>query len=55
MRTTRERAEEKRQQKLADVRQQVQSGSLVIRHMTPEERLRYPPRPVSLNPPRGRG
>jgi hypothetical protein len=44
MRTTRERAEEKRQEKLEFVRQQVESGSLVIRRMTEEERKRYPPR-----------
>ena len=45
MRTTRQRAEEKRQEKLADVRQQVERGSLVIRKMTEEERQRYPVRP----------
>ena len=43
MKTTRERAEEKRAEKLALVREQVQSGSLVIRPMTDEERRRYPP------------
>ncbi len=47
MKTTRERAEEKRQEKLEHVRQQVESGSLVIRPMTVEERRRYPPRPVA--------
>lgn len=44
MKTTRERAEEKRQEKLDLVRQQLESGSLVIRQMTEEERQRYPPR-----------
>jgi hypothetical protein len=44
MRTARERAEAKRAEKLALVRQQVESGSLVIRQMTDEERRRYPPR-----------
>jgi len=43
--TTRERAEEKRQEKLDLVREQVDNGSLVIREMTDEERRRYPPRP----------
>ncbi len=43
MKTTRERAEEKRAEKLERVREQVQSGSLVIRQMTDEERRRYPP------------
>ncbi len=46
MKTTRERAEERRQAKLDLVRQQLESGSLVIRRMTEEERRRYPPRPV---------
>ena len=45
VKTTRERAEEKRQEKLAYIRQQLESGSLVIRQMTEAERLRYPPRP----------
>lgn len=44
--TTRERADEKHEAKLEFVREQVESGSLVIRKMTPEERRRYPPRPV---------
>lgn len=52
MKTTRERAEEKRLAKLALVREQVQSGSLVIRKMTAEERRQYPPRPA---PPDKRG
>jgi hypothetical protein len=43
--STRERAEEKRQEKLELVKEQVQSGALVIRQMTPEERELYPPRP----------
>ena len=46
MKSTRERAEEKRQAKLELVREQVESGSLVIRKMTDEERARYPPRGV---------
>ena len=43
MNTTRERAEEKRAEKLERVREQVESGLLVIRQMTDEERRRYPP------------
>lgn len=42
--TTRERAEEKRQEKLEQVREQVESGGLVIRKMTEEELQRFPPR-----------
>ena len=52
MKSARERAEEQRQAKLELVREQVQSGSLVIRQMTKEERRRYPRRPVS---PKGPG
>jgi hypothetical protein len=44
MKTGRERAEEKRQAKLDLVREQVESGALVIRQMTVEERRLYPPR-----------
>ena len=48
VKSTRERAEEKRQEKLELVQEQLQSGSLKIRQMTDEERQRYPqvpPRP----------
>ena len=41
--STRERAVERRQAKLDQVREQVANGSLVIRQMTEEERVRYPP------------
>lgn len=50
---TRERAELKRQEKLDSVREQVESGSLVIRKMTEVERQQYPPRPVPPKRPRG--
>ena len=46
MKTARERAEEKRQEKLDLVREQVESGTLVIRQMTADERRQYPPRPA---------
>ena len=46
MKSARERAEEKREEKLESMREQVQSGSLVIRQMTDDERRRYPPRPA---------
>jgi hypothetical protein len=52
MKTTRERAEERRQQKLADVQQQIDDGTLTVRKMTPQERAEHPPRP---RPERGRG
>jgi hypothetical protein len=46
VKTQREKAEEKRQAKLEEIREQVDSGTLVIRPMTAEESQRYPPRPV---------
>jgi hypothetical protein len=46
VKTSRERAEEKRQAKLDLVREQVEDGSLIIRKMTAEERRRYPQRPA---------
>jgi hypothetical protein len=46
VKTAREQAEERRAEKLDVVREQVQSGSLVIRQMTDDERRRYPPRPL---------
>lgn len=49
MKSTRERAEEKREEKLELVREQVENGSLVIRKMTKEERQQYPPRPAPPN------
>jgi hypothetical protein len=48
--STRERAVERRQAKLDQVREQVENGTLVIRQMTEEERLRYPP---VVNPRKG--
>jgi hypothetical protein len=42
--TIQQRARQKRQEKLDDIRQQVEKGALVIRKMTPEERRRNPPR-----------
>ena len=45
MKTPAERKEEARQQKLEEIKEQVDSGTLVIRPMTKEERKRFPPRP----------
>ena len=50
MKTTRQRADAKRQEKLDGVRANVESGSLIIRQMTAEERQRYPPRPARSKP-----
>lgn len=38
------RQQERHEQKLRDIREQVAQGKLVIRKMTPEERDLYPPR-----------
>ena len=46
VKTTRQKTDETRQAKLDLVREQVDSGSLVIRQMSDEERRRYPPRPT---------
>lgn len=51
--TPRERQEEQRQAKLDALQEQVESGSLVIRKMTKEERKKYPPR--EPKPKRGSG
>ena len=46
-----ERAQERRQAKLDDVRQQIEDGTLTVRKMTAEERAANPARP---RPERGR-
>lgn len=43
--TMRQKAEERRTEKLELVREQVENGSLVIRMMTAEERRQHPARP----------
>jgi len=45
MKTARERAEERRLQKLAEVQAQIRNGSLVVRQMTAAERKSNPPQP----------
>jgi hypothetical protein len=41
--TNKERAELKRQERLADMAEQVKAGTLVIRRATPKERASWPP------------
>jgi hypothetical protein len=41
------RQQERREQKLEDIREQIAQGKLVIREMTAEERRRYPQRAVT--------
>jgi hypothetical protein len=43
MKTAHERQEEKKQEKLALMKQQVKAGTLVVRKMTPKERSELPP------------
>lgn len=45
MKTMWERQEERRAEKLADIREQVENGTLQIRQMTAKERAENPPRP----------
>jgi hypothetical protein len=45
MKTSRERQEEQRKQKLAEMQAQIDRGSLVIRQLTAEERKKHQPRP----------
>ena len=45
MKTPEERRDEARQKKLEEMQEQVESGGLVIRRMTKEERTRFPPKP----------
>jgi hypothetical protein len=52
MKTTRQRAEERRQEKLAAVQAEIDAGTLTIRRMTVMERAEHPPRP---RPEGGRG
>jgi hypothetical protein len=44
VKTPKDRAEERRQAKLAAIREQVDSGELTVRKMTKEEREANPPR-----------
>jgi hypothetical protein len=52
MATAGERAEQRREAKLADMRRQLDDGTLTIRKMTAKERAEHPPRP---RPEHGRG
>jgi hypothetical protein len=45
------RQQEKHEEKLKDIREQVAQGKLVIRQMTDDERQRYPPREANRSRP----
>jgi hypothetical protein len=63
MKSTQDRQRDERERKLAEIRRQLEQGTLTIRQMTPEERSANPPRPRDARPggwspaqpPRGRG
>ncbi len=50
MKSTQDRQREERERKLAEIRRQLDQGSLTIRQMTPEERRANPPRPRDARP-----
>jgi hypothetical protein len=47
VKTQKDRAEQRRREKLAQIRDEVAKGKLTIRQMTPEERAANPPKPRS--------
>ena len=52
MKSQQERQQDRRQAKLDEVQRQIDSGSLTVRQMTPEERERNKPRPPKEKPKR---
>jgi hypothetical protein len=46
------RAEERREQKLAEIREQIASGKLTVRQMTPDERRLQPAQPAKATKPK---
>jgi hypothetical protein len=52
MKSPKERQEERRQEKLAAIQDEIDAGRLTVRRMTAKERAAHPPRP---RPERGRG
>jgi hypothetical protein len=53
VKTQKERADERRKEKLASIQEQIDRGTLTVRKMTPEEREAHPPRERSAAPRRG--
>lgn len=50
MKSTQDRQREERERKLAEIRRQLDAGTLTIRQMTAEERRANPPRPRDAQP-----
>jgi hypothetical protein len=44
VKTQKERADERRKEKLESIQEQIDRGTLTVRKMTPEERKAHPPR-----------
>jgi anti-sigma28 factor (negative regulator of flagellin synthesis) len=44
MKTQQQRSEERRQEKLDLIREQIEAGTLVVRKMTRAERAKFPPK-----------
>jgi hypothetical protein len=49
MKSTQDRQRDERERKLAEIRRQLDQGTLKIRQMTPEERRANPPQPREPN------
>ena len=49
MKSQKERAEEKKREKLAAMQDQIEQGTLKVRKMTKQEREAMPPRPRAAN------
>jgi hypothetical protein len=45
VKSQKQRDEERRRQKLAEMQEQIDEGTLTVRKMTPKERKENPPRP----------
>ena len=52
MKTQKERDEERRKQKLTEMQEQIESGTLKVRKMTKAERERFPPKERKPRPKR---
>jgi hypothetical protein len=49
VKTPAQRAEERRQEKLAAIEEQIEAGTLKVRRMTKRERAEHPPQPRPAN------
>jgi hypothetical protein len=54
VKSQKERADERRREKLASIEEQIARGTLTVRQMTPEERKAHPPKDRASAPRRRR-